>query len=354
MVPELRRPRYFDLIRRYGSSCLAYSTLQPGLHYHECSAIEGFLAHARLWHPLLAPSPVTIAVAEPVCETSAAATLIESFQQVHPAAVFLQVGAATASILRRLGLLTARLGVECAAELGCFEPSSQLRRLERRAQREGVTVEECPIDEVDRDELLAVSADWLRRKGGREIRLLARPLAHRAEPDVRCFWARRDGRLIGFVVFDPIYRDRRIVGYYHNIVRYRGEAPLGTIDLITLAAMRRFRSDGIAAVSFGLCPLTDANRSCQDKGESDIVHAPFQRMLDRARECAADLYPFRGNEQFKRKYSPRVDATYLAIRPRSGLRDLAAALVGMRLIQPRDPTRLPLFRALHREAVGWR
>lgn len=354
MVPELRRPRYLDLIRRHGRSCLAYSTLQPGLHYHECDGVAGFIAHARLWHPLLAPAPVTVAVAEPVCEASAASTLIESFQQAHPAAVFLQVGPATAAILRRLGLLTARLGVECAAPLESFEPSSQLRRLERRALRDGVTVEECPNDQVDRDELLAVSADWLRRKGGREIRLLARPLSHRPEPEVRCFWARRDGRLIAFVIFDPIYHDGCTVGYYHNIVRYRGEAPLGTIDLITLAAMRRFRDEGVASVSFGLCPLTDADPSHPADNMSDIVHAPFQRMLDRARDCVAELYAFRGNEQFKRKYSPRVEATYLAIRPRSGLRDLAAALVGMRLIPPRDPTRLPLFRALHREAVGWR
>ena len=50
MVTELRHTRYFDLIRRHGSSCLAYSTLQPGLHYHECGGIDGFVAPLDL-HP---------------------------------------------------------------------------------------------------------------------------------------------------------------------------------------------------------------------------------------------------------------------------------------------------------------
>ena len=84
----------FELIRRYGSHSLAYSTLQPGLEYFDTEG--GFLAYRRKGIPGMR---FVVVLGDPVAQPRSVGGLIDAFLERFPDACFLPVGAPTAAIL---------------------------------------------------------------------------------------------------------------------------------------------------------------------------------------------------------------------------------------------------------------
>jgi lysylphosphatidylglycerol synthetase-like protein (DUF2156 family) len=286
-------------LRSYGSGSLAYSTLQPGLEYL-IDESRGYCAFRSFHHGVLAPRGMKCVLADPISDPADHAFFVRETKQLHPYLAYLQVSRNFALALESQGLRVNQMGIDTDIPLENFSirgnARSSLRQWRNKCAREGVTVEEKPIAEMDFAEVLEVSNSWLQRKGNREIRLLTRPLSSEINPDVRYFWIRHRGKLAGMSIYDPMYSNNRIVGYYHNFDRTLHNVPHGAPAFAVMHAIRVFRGEGVPLLSLGISPFCGLS--------DDLTHnqhlPPIFRFMHRYCEF---IYPFRGNEQHKRKYA---------------------------------------------------
>lgn len=307
-------------LHQHGRGCMAYSTLQPGLQ-HFIHERLGYLAYLPLRHPLLAPGRLHVVLGDPIAAVADYEALLDAYLQSPGAAatVFLEISEDFAEVLSRRGFPVNQMGVEWEIDLPGFDSElrgqaySHLRRWRNKARKEGLEVVEGRISELDRDELMALSQEWLERKGGHEFVGLNRPLTVQDEDGVRCFWATRDGRLLSLAVFDPMYRDGEVIGYLHNLSRIVSDAPHGTNDLIVLEAIKRFQSEGRELLSLGLSPFALVE-------DGRYPHKPYLSKLFRFmfRRCPF-IYPFQGNFFHKDKYRGRHSKVYLSSVPNLSL-----------------------------------
>ncbi|RFA26567.1 hypothetical protein CAI21_16510 [Alkalilimnicola ehrlichii] len=303
-------------LRRYGRGCMAYSTLQPGLDYFLHERL-GYLAYLRLRHPIFAPRGLHVVIGDPVAAVADYEALLDAYLESPGAAAtaFIEIGPNFATLLSRRGYPVNEVGIEWEIDLDEFDDElrggqySHLRRWRNKASKTGVEVAEGKISTLNREEVSALNRDWLQRKGGEELVGLVRPFVQENEPDVRYFWATKQGRLLSFAVFDPMYRDGQIIGYLHNLSRTVHDAPHGTSDLIVLEAIRRFRAEGREILSLGLSPLAGVEDA--HYRHRTLVNKLFRFMY---RNCSF-IYPFEGNFFHKEKYRGRSIKTYIASMP---------------------------------------
>ncbi len=305
----------FDYMRLHGRGAMAYSTLQPGLKHYVVEGI-GYMAYFPLKHLLLAPRGLNVVIGVPIAAPADYEALLDHYLEHESTAIaFVHVNEKFAQILSRRGYPVNEMGTEWELDLHCFDPAlpgkdfSHLRRWRNKARKEGVRIYEQSIADIDHQQLAEVSADWLQRKGGQEYIGLNRPMSYEKETDVRYFFAYHEDRLVSIAVFDPMYEDSSICGYYHNTSRTHSLAPHGTNDLIILEAMTQFNQEGVDLISLGISPF-----ALMEDGKfkyNRMVRKLFQFMYN---HCPF-IYPFQGNYFHKEKYRGQVTKTYVGSIP---------------------------------------
>lgn len=323
-------PEYEQLapyLRQYGRGCLSYSMFQAGMKYF-IEPDVGFIAYYSFWHPLLAPFGRKIALANPVCAPEHARNLLEKFITQHKRVIVLQCNAENAAHLQDIGHEVNMVGQECELPMPfrlIGKHRAKLRQWRNKCDREGVVVEERALSDCDQSEIEALSKAWMQEKGGKELILLTRPFVWADEPDVRCFWARQNGKLIGLAIFDPMYDQGKIVGYYHNFDRITEQAPNGSSAYIILEAMKTLEAEGVKLISLGLMPLY-------------VLRPHFRqneftmRALRYAYSKLNRLYPFKGSIAHKRKFSGRLVPVYFSSTQGNGLREIFILMKAMKMI----------------------
>lgn len=324
------------LLRTYGTNCLAYSSLQPGMMHFICDG--GYVPFFGQAARFTSPRGRRIVLGDPVCDPAARLDLLRDFLSEHIPTVFYQIGLKTATALASLGVTPFVLGCEAYLRPCDFQLSggsmSSLRRLCNKAHRESVKVFERPIGQMSREAVRTLSKSWLSRKGGTEFRFSSRPLSYESEESVRYFWAERHDELIGMAVFDPMFRCGRVDGYYQNVLRYSAVAPHGTTDLILVTAINSFRHEGHDIVSLGVAPFSqhpshDA-RSCF---ESVLDRSRFLRLLIRLGWLR---YSFEGSQFFRRRYRAQYQETFVAGTEGGSVCEALAVLraIGIPILRP--------------------
>ncbi|PIE01383.1 MAG: hypothetical protein CSA79_00735 [Thiothrix nivea] len=314
-------------IKQYGRGCLTYSVLQPGMEYYLEEGV-GFIAYYSFRHLLLAPLGRKIVLADPICAPDDIKGMLQRFIARHKRVILLQCRAATGKVMDELGYEVNMFGKEC--ELPVPLPltgknRAKIRQWRNKCEREGVVVEERAISACDLAEIEALSEQWMQEKGGKELILLTRPFIKQDEPEVRCFWARKEGKLIGLAIFDPMYNNGRTVGYYHNFDRITADAPHGTSAYIILEAMKVFAEEQVKVVSLGLMPL-------------HVLRAHFRQNdftmkgLRYAAKNLNHLYPFQGNISHKKKFAGRQQPVYFSSTNGNQLREMFILMKAMKMI----------------------
>ena len=177
------------------------------------------------------------------------ARALESFTGC--ANLFLGVSEPAREALAKAGYCFSQVGREFQAKL------SDLRWAANLAKR-GFEVREQSWSEVDQERVRDISGMWRKSKrfSYRELAMLTRPPNFGDEWKVRKFYCYLNGRLVGYVFFDPYFRDGKITGYCANILRSDPTVrPHGFLDLVVLEAIKIFRQEGIESVSLGMAPL---------------------------------------------------------------------------------------------------
>jgi lysylphosphatidylglycerol synthetase-like protein (DUF2156 family) len=306
-----------DLLRSHGRHAQAWATLQPGLTFIDVATAAGpaFVATR-------CALGVTIVLGDPVCAPAALDEVLAAVVASTSSLLFFQVGDEVAARLReRHGLRTTPLGIEPVVDVATFSLRGRhkqaLRSARNHAARAGVVVDEVAPSDVDEEP----ARRWRLTRRRRRLSFIVPPLRL---PDVeqrpgtgrRAFVARAADEILGFVVFDPLHDDGRVVGWTPSVSCGSVHFRPGLWYVLVTAAIERFRSEGAAVVNLGLAPLASPSSS---SSSSSVLWRAF-RLLRRL----GLLYNFRGVEHAKRRFAGAPRTAWLAHRGALPLRALLA------------------------------
>lgn len=291
-----------ELLRRFGGGTLGYSTLENTLAL-PLPGKRGYVSYA------IKDSTASM-VGDPVYRTEdlplAITTFLDFCAREGRTPTAMQVGLATADELAARDGHANRIGFDGWLDLATFDfelkgkDFADLRKRKNLGQRNGIVVREATYTEIPHGHVEEVSRNWLRGKvNTRELGLLLRPLPPTDEPDVRKFFAFIADELVGLVLFEPIFHDGLVIGYYSNHERYLNK-PGGIHDAILLTAMATFCTEGNLCFSLDLAPLHGLEEG-DHPSHSPGTKAIFQSLY---KETAA-VYNFRGVSHHKKLFCPR-------------------------------------------------
>ncbi len=330
------KSRLWNYLLEHGSHSPAYASLQDGLEYFILPG-TGYIPYAS------APRGMVFALSNPICSLDDYQGLVGAFLRRFPRAAFLHVTPEAAARLDAMGFYLNEMGVETELRLSGFSyrgrAKESMRRMIRRAAEAGIGVSEYESCEGMEAELREVTAEWLSTKKvkDREFWFLVRRAVYGTEPGVRKFVAVQDGRTVGFIFFDPMYREGRVYGYLAGALRTRRGAHGGTLALIMSRAIEVFRAEGVEVLSLGLSPFCEVDDSRYR--HSSLMKYVFRLLYERG----GGLYPFKGLSFFKERYGGGLHEgrlrdgsvirrkIYFAHRSRLPLRELyeSSRLVGI-------------------------
>lgn len=316
MNPDPRR-RY---LLQYGSQPNACFHFQPGLRTFHLADVGCLSYHLQGGVPMV--------FVKPLCADEDLPRLLEAFLAGRGPAVFAGMDGAAAAALAGLGFSVNAFGVEFTIPIQEYRVGGRrMKHLRSVAHlgEQGLEVRELPAGAEPLEEIRRVSEAWLRGRivKDRELRFLTRPPDFGLELGVRRFYCRQEGRLVGFVFFDPFFREGRCLGYCANILRREpGARPAALLDYIILTALEVFRAEGLERLSLGLAPLFDLRAR---PGE-DVLLRLLGRGLYR---WGGALYNFRELAFHKRRFRGEPSDVYFCKR---GLGALAAAGLTLRAV----------------------
>jgi lysylphosphatidylglycerol synthetase-like protein (DUF2156 family) len=306
VTPELQR----HYLLQYGSQTNACFHFQPGLRYFHLPGV-GFLSY-HLQRGLRRETPLVFV--KPLCADADLPRLLRAFLAEHgPAAIFLGMDAAAAAALGDLGFSVNEFGVEFLIPVQEYRVSGRRMKHLRTVAHlgsQGLTVKELPPGAVPLEEILRVSGDWLQGRivKNRELRYLTRPPDYEDGLGVRRFYCFKEGRLVGYVFFDPFFLGGRCLGYCANILRRARDArPSGLLDYTILQALEQFKAEGLPWLALGLAPLHDLQPHPGDEALLRI----FGKLLYR---WGGSLYNFRELAFHKSRYRGEARKLYFCKR----------------------------------------
>lgn len=309
-----------SILRSHGSQVLAYSTLQPGLSYFDIPKI-GYIAYVPYRRHFYA-------LGDPICSVSQREHLVAAYLKRHPNSCFVQVHHDAATLIhRRHGFRYTAIGIESAIQLDDWNLQGGekwfLRRARNKASRDRIEITECPASNLDWTAIHEASTRWLatRRVRRRELRFLSRPMLPEADNSIRHFLAVREGQLLGFIFFDPLFSNGSIVGYSPSVARSCESFNRGLYYALILKAIDQFRAGGVKTLNLGLSPLAKL-------GTSDCRGSAYAARLLLRGICAfgARLYNFKGIEFAKERFCGETQPVFVAHRHLVPLRDIFAVL----------------------------
>ncbi|SNC76092.1 Uncharacterized conserved protein [Marinobacter sp. es.048] len=286
-------------LKKYGTHSQSFSTLQPGMQYFDLTGM-GYIAYMRKWGG-------TFVLSDPVCAPEDFGNLLESFHQRFPNASYIQVSKPVVDFLHlRFGLYGTQFGSESRIDLGRWSLSGKKKQILRtalnQAEKNGITVKERFSDDHTRE----ISEAWIRTRKckSNEIRFLIRPMEMDYRENERHFYAYQDGKAVGFIYFDPIYRNNEIISYVPNISRANADFRQGIFYTLMAHAMEVFKAEGVPYLDLGLIPLS--LDSATEHQESRVL----KRLLHGLYEKGNFLYNFKGLEFTKLRFRGEKFKTY--------------------------------------------
>lgn len=318
-----------QFLSNYGNQSSAYFTLQPGVSTFGDKA-RGYIAFRRQSTVL---GRVNIVFCNPICSSSQLSELIASFLLNTPGkTIFMGIDKEVASCLQQHGYRLNQMGTEFSINLSHFEVKGKekkhLRHAANLGKRHGLSVRELEWEDIDQNAVHQISEQWRAQKAvnSRELKLLTRPPAFRNEWKVRKFYCFQGEKLLGYVFFDPYFKNGKIIGYCANIIRKDPTAkPSDLLDYIILEAINTFRSEGIQQLSLGISPLYNIEKEDNDRPALRVI----QRFLF---ENGNTLYAFKPLAYHKTRYRGDETKWYVCTRNISITKTVLAILQGTQLV----------------------
>lgn len=313
-----------DVGRQFGAGALLPFQLGADKEYFVLPQRRGVVAYGR-------HGRVAVALGDPIGEPHDAAAVLAAFVRECRVRDWIpsvyQASEQARSLLRRLGFVTYRVGQEALIDLTSFDLSgsrrANLRHTVTRAQRGGVEVrwyrdglgeEESQLHAA----IVAIDHAWqgnrpqmgftISRFDPRDLRYNAVSVAFDAQ-----------GAPIAFATFRRTGGDG---GWVLDLLRRVPGGVPGAMEACVAEAALAMRRDGATCLSLGLAPLAGLR-----VGEG----SPVERLLALGARAIRPAYDVAGLAFFKRKFDPRWENRYLAVRHRTQLPAVTLGLLGLHL-----------------------
>ncbi len=291
-------------LKKYGNFTLAYTIISDkgrGLHHFKTEeGLIGYGVHKNL----------RLMLGDPLCSQENIKSLVEDFlddsKRNEKKVVGVQSGSNTANVFSEYGFDATHMGVETILNVQDFDlkgkKKTKLRRWINTAKNAGIHVVEDTFNNCDcLEDTMKISEDWFNSKINKnELALMTRKEKFEDEEDTRKFFAYNNESLVGYIVFDPIYENEEIAGYYADICRTNPRSPNGTIDLIIDEARKSFQKEDIKKLSLGISPLAETNN--EHKLNNSLMHF----ILRSNYYFGNKMYSFKGLEFHKKAYHDGV------------------------------------------------
>lgn len=198
------------------------------------------------------------------------------------------------------GFTINQMGASYALRLDTFSLRGtdfmQLRNKIARALRSGLVISEVPCDPWHQA-VKELDAAWLTTKGGaKPLEFLVGQVGGPYQHMRRLFVGHRDGRLIGYISFSPVYGSRP--GWMHDLSRRQPDSPPGVMEAINKVAIEKFRNEGVAWEHFGFTPFTSLSPEIQFPGYSQGFHWFMGELWTNGK----DIYPAQTQFAYKDKW----------------------------------------------------
>ena len=324
MLPDSADLARVDAIVRQQDSADACLALMGDKHIMFSADGQAFLMfgrHGRSWIGLFDPVGPADQWSELVWR------FIERARESGGRASFYQIRPQTLSVYLDAGLRMFKLGEHASVTLPDFSikgrQRANLRQGVNRAEREGLAFELIPADFVPaiQAELKEISDAWLAAHDTAEkgFSLGAYAEAYILRQPVALV---RKGTQI--VAFATLMATEGKIEASVDLMRYRPDAPHGTMDFLFAKLMLLLQTQGFQRFSLGMAPLS---------GMAEHPLAPTWHRIGRLLFSYGEhFYNFQGLRTFKEKFSPQWEARYLAspggIEPLIVLADVAALIGG--------------------------
>jgi lysylphosphatidylglycerol synthetase-like protein (DUF2156 family) len=282
---------------------MAFSTMQPDMEYFDISGV-GYIAYVSYFG-------MKFVLSDPICDATNLEIILDTFVHHFPNALFAQVTKKVVDILhRKHGYYGTQFGSESTIPLSDWNLRGSKKQIIRtavnQAKAQGVEIKEGPFDEQAK----TISESWIktRKCKSNEIRFLIRPMLMDYKEGTRYFYAYHNGRAVGFIFFDPLYRDGKVVAYVPNISRSCASFKQGLWYPMMVHAMEVFKAEDIEYVDMGLAPLMLADEP------EDQESKPLRLIQRQIYAWGNSLYNFKGLEFAKSRFQGQVAKSYCCHR----------------------------------------
>jgi lysylphosphatidylglycerol synthetase-like protein (DUF2156 family) len=282
----------------YGDFSMSYSTLQDNLDYFILPGI-GYIAFRKVIWPF---NNIHV-LGDPVCQPEMLPIIIKEFLGKYKNVCFSQVSYRTAKVIHSTqNFYATQFGIETIIYVDQFIVKGNSLKDLCRYRNKCIQAEVMIKDVTDNPPfvtLAEISKIWMSGKTvhGKEMEFLARKMTYEREFDVRYFVATNPKKeIFGFVIYDPIYKDGKVIGYQGAIQRALPDIPMGTLDFIHFHACEQFKKEGKKFLSLGFSPFA------QLKGIEQMESPSALEMFKRFYDYGDILYSFQGLAQHKDRY----------------------------------------------------
>jgi len=249
-------------LKRFGSHCMSFSHFQPNMSFFDISGI-GYIAYMKKWG-------ARYVLADPVCEPKDREYIIGEFLKDKAYTTFIQISEPVADLLHeKFGLYSSQFGIESIVDLKTWDLKGKKKQVLRtslnKALKDGVRFEEMAT-ETDDDEL---TKEWMSTRAvkNKEVVFLIRPKGQTYQEGTRKFYAFLGEELLGYIHFDPIYEDGKVLGYVPNISRFSPKFKQGIFYPLMVHAIETFKSEGVPSLYLGISPayVDEQDKPCESK-----------------------------------------------------------------------------------------
>ncbi len=288
-------------LKKYGDHCMSFSTLQPGMHFFDIPGV-GYIAYRQQWG-------TRFVLADPICDEKDREFILGEFLKDSRNTAFAQISEPVAELVaEKFGYYATQFGVETVVDLKDWDLKGKKKQVLRtsinKAQKDGVRFVEKYEPNGDR----TLTNEWLktRKVRNREILFLIRPMDMDYQEGTRRFYAYQGDELLGFIYFDPVYSDNRIVSYVPNISRFNHNFKQGIFYPLMVHAMEVFKQEGVQYMHLGLSPLVVGEQDSEY--ESGIVKTMIRLLY----KYGNMVYSFKGLHFTKSRFQGRDCRTFCA------------------------------------------
>jgi phosphatidylglycerol lysyltransferase len=269
-----------------------------------------------------------IAMGDPVGPPATRASLVWRFREncdryaARP--VFYQVGVDDLPNYLDAGLTLSKIGEEARVSLADFtlagSRAAELRQIQRRAVREGASMEVLPAAAVPAllPDLRRISDHWLAAKSVAEKGFSLGRFEERYLSRFPCAVVRVGGEP---VAFSNLWVGGDAEEISIDLMRYDDRAPKGVMDYLLIELMLWGQQHGHAWFNLGMAPLS---------GLADREFSPlWNRVGAFVYRHGEHFYNFEGLREYKQKFHPQWRPRYLATLGRNALPRVVMDLTGL-------------------------